>query len=126
MLALIILGGAPASAGFLDSYDQDRYLLFDRTAQTAREAGEQRRQAIHAIDMAPPRQAPAPAHRADQPGADAAGARSGGAPDTRSCITLSCLAFLYLDLREQALEYSDFPPSRCATPSPPRAAAGGS
>ncbi len=109
LLALIILGGVPAAAGFLDSYDQDRYLLFDRTAQAAREASEQRRQAIYAIDMARlaklPRTLIQDVSRGPEPAPD-----GGGRPDTRSCITLSCLALLYLDLREQALDYSDFPP----------------
>lgn len=118
ILALTVLGGVPASAGFLDSYDQDRFLLFERAQQVSRQAQEDRRQAIAAVNIArraklsepfieqaviaPVTSEPLQPRLAD-------GERA-PPPDTDSCVTLSCIAMLYLDLRQQALEFSDFAP----------------
>ena len=119
ILALIVLGGVPAIAGFLDSYDQDRYLLFERAQQVSEQAQADRRQTIAAINIA--RRAKlsdefiqqaviAPVTTEPLQPRNGDGRYAPGAPDTRGCVTLSCVAMLYLDLRQRALEFSDFAP----------------
>jgi len=104
VFALLILGGAPAAAGFLDSHDQDRYLVFDRAEQQQQQALDGRRREIQAIDRARlVKLPPVVVERVvDAPPAALP------PPDVKSCVTLSCLAILSLDLREAALEYSDY------------------
>ena len=124
IVALIVLGGAPAAAGFLDSYDQDRSLLVDRAQQAGDQAMAERSREVEGIDIGRrAKLSPAildeivasPVVPAWLPFRPVSNAQAGRGqpdlpPDTSSCATLSCLAMLYLDLREQALAYSDYPP----------------
>ncbi len=109
IVALIVMGGAPAAAGYLDSYDQDRFLLVERAEQVRHQAEDERRQAVRAVDIARLAKLPAGIIR-QMVYAPLALAPPPAHYDTERCVSLSCIALRYLDLREQALEYSDFAP----------------
>ena len=121
IIALLVLGGLPAAAGFLDSFDQDRLLLAQRAAQVAGEAREARNEAIEAINRA--RFAKLPdsliARVRTRPVATGTAPEPASGPQQRpNCNSLSCLAIDYLGLEEQALEFSDFVPYRMADALP--------
>ena len=110
MAALVVLGGLPATAGFLDSQDYDRRLAAEREASLHAEAIPARRQAatrLHNMRIVPLPEALV-GEIADEPLSPAS--RLGVVSPTEGCLTLSCLAIQYLGLREQALEFSDFAP----------------
>lgn len=109
MALLVVLGAMPAAAGFLDSYDQDRFLLSARSHQLDRQAHQERTRAIEAINLARFAKLPENVIRnqiIDLPLPPAL--RSVGRRSFDYCYSLSCFAIFYLDLREQALDYSDF------------------
>jgi hypothetical protein len=116
ILALALMGAAPAAAGFLDSYDQDTFLLAERMADHDRAAVEERTQALDALEIAAPSglsdaartailtEPLAPETDAVRLGLEQPGERAG----LDQCYSMSCFAIYYVGLHEQALQYSDF------------------
>lgn len=134
LLALTLLGAAPAAAGFLDSYDQDSFLLVERGETYRANAEAQRQRAFEAIRLSmrisadglerkrealrPGAAAPQATQEGPKPASGAQDAArqtpparaSDRQPGMDQCYSLSCFAIYYLGLHEQALEYSDFVP----------------